>query len=206
VDKDRNRLVFDRIRQLDAWTCGSGPGSAAQSTLAFRYFLESFIVANAIRSMVDFGCGDFQFMQHVPARDLNYVGFDVVEPLVNANNAQFATARRSFRLFQGDLGELPEADLLVCKDVMIHWPNSQISQFLEVVLPRYQFSLLVNDVSQSSLSPEAKPNEDTDVGGFRALRLELPPFSVRGAVVLEYHGSIDGNRLFWKKAVYLHIR
>jgi hypothetical protein len=82
----------------------------------------------------------------------------------------------------------------------------QISRFLETALPKYRFALLVNDMAQSSLPADAAPNEDIEIGGFRALRLDLPPFCLRGALVHEYHGSADGNRLFWKKGVFLHIR
>jgi hypothetical protein len=40
---------------------GSGLGSLVSSTVTYRYIIESFIRLNDVHSVLDVGCGDWQF-------------------------------------------------------------------------------------------------------------------------------------------------
>ena len=53
-------------------------------------------------------------------------------------------------------------DLIIIKDVMQHWPNKEVSYFLETVLPRFKYGLLTNDMTGGE-------QVDITFGGWRAL-------------------------------------
>src|SRR5258706_16476890 len=47
----------------DQGTGNSGPGSTLNATLTYRKFLQQFLKDHDIRSVVDAGCGDWEFSQ-----------------------------------------------------------------------------------------------------------------------------------------------
>ena len=66
----------------------SGPGSSLGFTVETRAFLESIIARHGVRTIVDVGCGDFHWMQHVDLAALgvtSYVGIDVNEAVISKN-------------------------------------------------------------------------------------------------------------------------
>jgi 2-polyprenyl-3-methyl-5-hydroxy-6-metoxy-1,4-benzoquinol methylase len=60
----------------------SGPGSTLHATLVYRTFLQQFLKDNAIRSVVDAGCGDWEFSQALDWSGIDYKGFDIVESAI----------------------------------------------------------------------------------------------------------------------------
>jgi hypothetical protein len=61
--------VFEDIYRHAKWgtndsgTGNSGTGSTLHATLLYRTFLQQFLKDNDIRSVVDAGCGDWEFSQ-----------------------------------------------------------------------------------------------------------------------------------------------
>jgi SAM-dependent methyltransferase len=66
------------------WGAGSGPGSASHETIAYRAFLQGFLQWNRVRSVVDLGCGDWQFSRFIDWSGVDYTGVDVVAPVIEA--------------------------------------------------------------------------------------------------------------------------
>src|SRR3984885_4706502 len=60
----------------------SGPGSSLKYTQALREELPKFLRRYNVRTIFDAGCGDFLWMKHVPLDGINYLGGDVVAPLI----------------------------------------------------------------------------------------------------------------------------
>jgi hypothetical protein len=52
---------FRTIYRRRIWQVGSGHGSRVKNTVEYRALLESFLREHRIRSVVDVGCGDWQF-------------------------------------------------------------------------------------------------------------------------------------------------
>src|SRR5262245_61973989 len=79
------REVFEAIYRQGFWGTGmaglgtSGPGSRLGLTQPYRLFLQHALKVNQIRSVVDAGCGDWEFSQTIDWSGIDYKGFDVVE-------------------------------------------------------------------------------------------------------------------------------
>ena len=125
--------VFSRIYLEDRWTGGSGPGSDVTFCRPLVAWLAGYVHENGIRSVVDFGCGDFRWMPEVLDRTgVGYVGLDVVEGLVERH--RIVHQRWSFATLDvstADPREIPAADLYWAKDVLQHWPSDTIVAFLD---------------------------------------------------------------------------
>lgn len=175
------RKTFSFIYEHNAWTFGSGLGSLPQTTLKYRYFLEQFIAERNIASVVDFGCGDWQFSRYIYWWEARYTGYDTVPGLIETNRARFAADDVEFLVSPESFTDLKPAELLIVKDVLQHWPDDAVLPFLSAARAIYPTILITN-----STSPAERLNTDIRLGQFRPLDLRLPPFSIDAECPLEY--------------------
>ena len=72
---------------------------------------------------------------------------------------------REYRIVKG-LKEVNETgDLLIVRDVMQHWPTSEIDYFIDNILPNFRYALLTNDYTPGTA------NYDISPGGYRPINL-----------------------------------
>ncbi len=192
--------IFIDIYRRDTWGGGSGPGSTPENTKPYRLFLQSFIREKKISSVVDLGCGDWQFSRLIDWTGVNYLGVDFVPAVVKANQEKFG--REGVRFIQGDIlaAAIPPADLLIIKDVLQHLSIKNIQEFLPK-LKSFQYVLITNCVR-----PKEKLNSEIAGGGFRPLDLGLPPFSIPVEPQLQFSNRRQLKHLFrrkWSKRVDL---
>ena len=118
------QATFTGIFRANAWENAesvSGPGSTVARGSDFQEELITVLDSWNVRSLVDAPCGDFNWMRHVLAhRDLEYTGVDIVAELIAANSGLYATATRRFVCADMTRDDLPNADLIVCRDGLVH--------------------------------------------------------------------------------------
>jgi hypothetical protein len=170
--------------------------------------LQDILIQKKITSVVDMGCGDWQFSQFIDWSGITYQGYDVVPAVVSANKYKHAKQNVSFHLYSADPKELPVADLLIAKDVLQHLPNQIVLDFLPN-LSKYKYALLTN-----CTNPKGEDvNGEIAIGGFRYLDLRLPPFNLNATEVYSFR-KVENNFLKklktfirgyprWKKIVLL---
>jgi SAM-dependent methyltransferase len=174
------REQFERIYATNLWG-GSGEGSRPRHARGYAHFLARFLRENQIRSVLDLGCGDWQFSRYINWTGIRYYGYDVVRSVIDRNQSLFGSPNISFHAYEGDLTQLPITDLLIVKDVLQHWSNQSVLDFLPH-LKRYRMALITNCVD-----PE-KPTANTDDvdGGARYIDLQRPPFNVHGELIYTF--------------------
>ncbi len=126
---------FSGIYDANEWGYGSGVGSLPLNNVEYIRFLKQFIEKNNIGSVVDFGCGDWQFSRFIDWAGASYIGFDIVKSIIERDRALFERGKTSFCVFKRGM-DLPSADLFICKDVFQHLPNSLIWQYLALFKAR----------------------------------------------------------------------
>lgn len=196
---------FTQIYHHNVWQYGSGEGSLPQHTAPYRRFLQRFLREKGIRSVVDLGCGDWQTARLIDWDGIDYLGIDVVAPLIEQNRRLYG--RENIRFLAADITtcELPQADLGLIKDVFQHWPNQLILDFW----PRlrcFRYALITNCILP--ITGETV-NADIQPGEFRPLDLNAAPFNLGLKKVFEFtnaRGPLPFRRkVRWKKAVMLYI-
>ena len=166
-------------------------------------FLQRFLRERRISSVVDFGCGDWQFSRFLDWEDIDYHGYDIVPSVIAANRLDHQSERILFHEMEAGFDRLPAADLLIVKDVLQHWSDETVFGFLPV-LTRYPYALITNCVNP------AGPTENVPIadGGFRYLELRVPPFNVTADEIFAFSNFRPlYRRLFekprWVKKVLL---
>jgi SAM-dependent methyltransferase len=188
------RGAFSYIYEKNLWGQGSGLGSFPEFTQPYVAMLQRFLHDHDIRSVVDVGCGDWQFSRLIDWGGVDYLGLDLVEPLIEANRKAFATDSISFEV--ATVGEpLPSADLVVCKDVLQHLPLAVVADYLAEFRRRFRHVLVTNDVY-----PNADTNAECPLGSGRAIRPDLEPFSHEATLVLEW--EMGTSEQYWVKHTY----
>jgi SAM-dependent methyltransferase len=179
------RLAFESVYTERHWGTDkegkgtSGLGSTLEFTKLYRVFLQDFLAAHGIRSVVDAGCGAWEFSRAMDWSGIDYLGLDIVASLIETNQRRFGAPNIRFAAADIVRDELPPADLLIVKDVLQHLSNADITRF-RAQLPRYRHVLIVGDVLPDSLTGELK---DIRSGEFRMFDPTQLPHSVAGTKV-----------------------
>ncbi len=179
------KKVFEDIYDTNKWGRGKGKGSGEGShpgnTTEYRKFLTSFMKEHNVKSILDVGCGDWQFSHLIDWNGIEYTGFDIVENVIQKNNFEYASINIRFYCKDACSSKLPMADMILIKDVMQHWSIPQIIGFLPK-LKGFKYILIVNCGFESELL-----NQDIEDGGFRPLDLRKYPFNINAQDVFSFH-------------------
>ncbi len=80
--------------------------------------------------MLDIPCGDFHWMKEIQLGKVDYIGGDIVPELMQKTAAAFSTSGREFRVIDVITDDLPDVDLIFCRDALVHFPYAEIRQTL----------------------------------------------------------------------------
>ena len=165
---------FARIYSTNLWSdpeSRSGVGSRLDSTRALRAELPRALRQLEARVLLDVPCGDFTWMEHVDLSGIEYIGGDIVPSIVEENRRLYA--RESVRFVELDLTKdvLPDADILLCRDALVHLSYANIRAVLaNVARSNIRFVLMTS-------FPGRRDNYDVADGDWRPLDFQAPPFS-----------------------------
>jgi hypothetical protein len=120
------KIYDDRV-----WGGGSGIGSDPNVARPYLNFLQNFLVRQRRRTVVDIGCGDWQFLRFIDWKNALYHGIDVVPSVIEANTRQFT--RANVRFTAGIRSTTPVdrrwRGFAAClKDVLQHLSNANVNE------------------------------------------------------------------------------
>ena len=164
--------VFAEIYSNRSWggKSASGMGSDVNQTNSVRHKLPELLADYSVRTLLDVPCGDFNWMRHTELGKCQYIGADIVRDLVARNNAAYGSAKTRFCVLDLTKDALAKADLILCRDCLIHLSFKDVrSALLNVTRGEIRYLL-------TTTYPLVTRNSDIVTGDFRAINLEIPPF------------------------------
>jgi len=149
----------------------SGPGSGLERTSAFRGDLAALLNEFGVRSLLDAGCGDFNWQHAIDVRLDTYIGVDVVPDLIDANQRKYGS--RNTRFLNADISRdpLPVCDLILCRDCLVHF------SFMDVAATLRNFKSSGSRYLLTTTFIGERENLDIPTGAWRTLNFERPLFS-----------------------------
>jgi SAM-dependent methyltransferase len=147
----------------------SGFASTLEETAALRAALPGLVAAHAVGSVLDIPCGDFHWLRQVTL-EVDYTGADIVPELVEANQRRHGGAHRRFVVLDATRDPLPEVDLILCRDLLIHLSLADGWAALRNFHRSGSRWLLTNHFAGREENP------DILSGDFRPIHLCRPPF------------------------------
>jgi hypothetical protein len=174
VVSDPVEQVFTNIFKTKFWMLGdsvSGPGSELRVTQRMRPQLSALIKRFNISSIADAPCGDLNWMRYVDLGTCRYIGYDIVQELVERNIKLFGDTKE-FRHFNLVDNVIEKVDLIICRDMLAHLTHEQIVKVLRNFKKSGSKYLLV------TTGLTTKDNSaDITTGEVRRINFELPPFN-----------------------------
>ncbi len=200
--------IFSELYEKRVWGDGvviplSGGGSSPEVAEPYVRFVERVIREHAISSVVDIGHGDWMMWRDYKFPEVNYFGLDAVESLSQRNNELYGSKKITFQSADATEATLPQADLLISKEVLQHLSNENVLKILSKI-NNFQFVVLSNAIHLSNISAamsfvpsrialrsrlkaiksrrnpffivSRRNNIDIRDGDWRALDLEVEPF------------------------------
>jgi len=148
----------------------SGPGSDLDHTQVIRKLLPRLFRELKFSSLLDIPCGDFNWMRYVDLTGMKYIGADIIAELVEGNRANYALENITFEHLNLIEDDLPEVDLILCRDCLVHFSFDDIFKALANIIRGGSEYLLTTHFTERS------ENYDIPTGGWRTLNLETSPF------------------------------
>jgi SAM-dependent methyltransferase len=150
----------------------SGTGSDADQTRVIVRELPLLLRRLGVRRVLDVPCGDFAWMKQVDLAGIDYLGAEIVAPLIEANRRCHARPGVEFQVLDLIRDRLPAVDLVLCRDCLVHLSFAQAQQALANIAASGARYLLTTTFTGRS------ENADIPTGKWRALNLQRPPFDL----------------------------
>ncbi|GJM28465.1 MAG: hypothetical protein DHS20C17_11000 [Cyclobacteriaceae bacterium] len=191
------REVFDDIYSKKIWKSKSysGPGSELDQTKLVRKTLLEVFVNYSIKSVLDVPCGDWLWMRLVDLSAVGYTGGDIVQRVVDENQ-QFASDRVSFHNLNILEDTLPQHDLILCRDCLVHFSYQDIRVAIRNIIGSQCKFLLTTTFP-------AKKNYNIITGNWRPINLQEPPFMFPNPIAIFNEGCTEGNGRYKDKSLAL---
>lgn len=191
--------IFEDIIKNNRWKkhpCG--PGSTLKYTENLRTLLGNFLEKHNITSMVDAPCGDYSWMSQTSLPSISeYVGGDIVDFLIENNRKNYPTV--SFKTLDLTCDKIPDADLLFCRDCLLHLSFKDINKVFEnISQSNIKFVLL------SNWPLDFENQKDIQTGGSRYINFLEKPFNFPEPIdsIIDFiEGFPHREMLLWPKEV-----
>jgi hypothetical protein len=192
--------AFEYIHRTRHWAGGesvSGEGATEAQTGRLRQIVADVVRDLGVRTLLDVPCGDFGWMRTVDLGGARYIGGDIVPALIAERQARDADDRHAFVVLDVAGDPLPAADLILCRDVFVHFSFADIRRTIDNIrrsgIPR----LL------TTTFPDHAVNEDITTGDWRLLNLERAPFHFPPPERLLNEGCTEGGGIYADKSLGL---
>jgi hypothetical protein len=192
--------VFRDIYRRHHWSgseSASGAGASLDQTRELRRSLPALLSELGVATMLDLPCGDYSWMRTFELPVDRYIGADLLPEVIEPLAAAFGEDHREFRVLDLTRDPLPPADLLFCRDCLVHLSYAGIRRALGNAV-RSGIPYLL-----TTTFPRAEANEDIVTGDWRVIDLERAPFHLPAPMRMLNEGCTEGDGVFADKSLGL---
>jgi 2-polyprenyl-3-methyl-5-hydroxy-6-metoxy-1,4-benzoquinol methylase len=94
-----------------------------------------------IKTICDYGCGNFNTMKHLQFDDILYHGIDIVDSVISTNQTSYQ--RDNVKFFK-KTREPTDYDLIIIKDVLQHHQNQDVINTLQQLIDNNRYVFCIN--------------------------------------------------------------
>jgi len=164
--------TFTNVYSKNLWNGGSGAGSTLKEAQIFIDRMNELIKQKNYNTVVDLGCGNGIIGTRIKCQ--KYVGYDCAEDIISILKVRFKNyTNNTFKKldFYENLDIIDNGDVLICKDVLHHWPNRMITNWLDRLIRSKKWKTVV--LCQDKVQMQT----DCWLGGYRGLDITKYPLN-----------------------------
>jgi hypothetical protein len=191
--------IFTEIYRQNTWgseETRSGPASSLERTAEIRESLSKLFQDLQIQSLLDCGCGDWNWMKTVNLSGIQYMGVDIVDQLVTTLQNQFTADSVFFQQMDCTVDPPETADLWLARDFCSVLNFQQILHFFQRFLESKSKYIALTSIDTP------KQNVDSIPGNIRPLNMRSSPFYMPEPIVMVR----DGFQWFSRKNCIVYSR
>jgi hypothetical protein len=136
-------------------------------------------------------------MQHLELGIEEYIGADIVRDLIGRHQQEFGSRQRKFVALDLTADELPQVDVILCRDCLSHFSYEDAFKALRNFKTSGSRYLLTTTYTQREI------NVDIATGGWRPLDLQLQPFNFPAPLAVLIENCSEGNGALADKSLGL---
>lgn len=175
----------------------SGEGSKLSQTYRIRETLPIFLEKYRINTLLDIPCGDFNWLSQIDLNSFQYIGGDIVYEIIKKNKKKFSGNKRTFKIIDITKDKLPSSDLLLCRDILVHFSYRDIFKTLQnIKKSKIQYLLTTNFYARNF-------NRNILTGGWRPINLTKPPFNFPKPLEIISECCTEKNNDYYDKSLAL---
>ena len=197
---DSAQETFKVIYDKNLWNdkeSKSGIGSIELNTKKVRENLNYLLLKYKIKKILDAPCGDFNWMKTINFEDIEYIGGDIVEDIINKNNELYRTEKRSFIRIDITKDKLPDVDLIFVRDCLVHLNDLLIYDFMRNLKTTNIKYLLTTNF------PYTKNNYNITTGNWRPINLQKKPYNFPKEIDIIWEDTSEGFDQYPDKSLFL---
>lgn len=175
----------------------SGKGSGITQTKIITQEIPALLKKLQLESLMDAPCGDFFWMGKTPLPVNNYIGIDIVDEIIRQNKIKYAAPGRIFLKKDLTTDLLPQADIILCRDCLVHLSFAHSLKAIE------NFKKSGSKYLLATTFTDRTHNDDLGKGFWRTLNLELPPFNFPKPRKVINENCREGNGHYTDKSLGL---
>jgi len=196
-----HEIVFTGIFEKNKWggtESRSGTGSTQEQTGVVRSELLKLFADLEVRRFLDIPCGDFRWMKEVNLPlQLIYIGGDIVDKLIDRNKHLYGGSNKSFRKLNLVSDNLPKCDLVLCRDCLVHFSQSDIVASIRNLKMSGSTYILTTHFTSNHI------NVDIKTGAWRPINLTRAPFNFPTPVRIINEGCTEAGGEYRDKCLAL---
>jgi hypothetical protein len=191
--------IFTEIYRNNIWSgkeSVSGSGSNITQAQIIIQELPKIFREYDVSTILDIPCGDFHWMKNIDLKGISYTGADIVQELIQNNRDKYAGESIRFRTLNLIKDDLPEVDLVFCRDCLVHFSFSDIFFALDNICNSQAKYLLTTTFT------ERNDNHDSLTGRhWRPINLEIAPFNLPKPLKILHEGCTEKDGAYEDKAI-----
>ena len=191
---------FKNIFKNNSWgghNSVSGKGSDLDQTEHIIREIPALFKDMGISTVLDIPCGDFNWMRNIDLSGIKYIGADIVKEIVKNNKNQYEKNNVSFRHMNLIEDTLPQVDLILIRDCLVHMSYDDIFKLLNNVCNSMSQYLLTTSFT------DRQDNKDIITGEWRPLNLQIAPFSLPKPIRIINEKCTQGKSSYTDKSLGL---
>ncbi len=160
----------------------SGPGSWKKNTRVVVKFINEAIEKYQIKSILDLGCGDWNWFNEIDMTDVCYTGWDADEQMIQDNQSKYGSDSINFCVKDIVTESLPDVDLIICRDVLFHI-KLDLSVPLVRKIQKAGKYFVSTSFREEPANKDIRKYCDIENWGFYNINLNRSPFDLLGSEI-----------------------
>jgi len=201
IFKSKHWVQKSKLPEENISVSGHGSNIDTDQSKNLILSLSQFFENYQIKSILDMPCGDFLWMNEFfkKNKNINYLGIDIVDELIEENIKKYENDRIKFKSFDiVNFKTKQNIDLVFMRDFFIHINNSDIKQILinlkEMNIKYFAFE-----------NYNILKNKDVTTGKHRKVNLKIHPFYLDEPIHSFQDYEVDKSIYFYEKSALKKI-